>query len=114
MLSIFCYACHLYSFLDEVPIFLPVVLLLLSLKGYCIFWVTVFYQIRLLKILSPRLWLVFILLIVSFAEQTILILMRSNLSVDSSVSYHSSVRFCLTYFDDFILGSYLSRVSRFS
>ena len=57
--------CHLYIFSGEMTIHLfgPLlelfVFLLLSFRHLCIFWLQVFYQICVLQIFSPSLWLVF-------------------------------------------------------
>lgn len=56
--------CHLYIFVDEVPLqifclfFTWVFILLLTFKTHCIFWVQVLYQVCFTKFFSS-LWLVF-------------------------------------------------------
>ena len=47
------------------------------------FWITIHYQICLLYIFYPCLWFVFSFLILSFAEQKFLILVKSSLSIIS-------------------------------
>ena len=83
---LFCNLCIFFllrSLFSLWPIFNQVFCFLmsffLSFNSFCIFWMTgfFFYHIYLLQIFSPCLWLVFL---VSFAEQKFLILMKCNLS----------------------------------
>ena len=80
--------CHLYIFGKQS---LKVLGCLFSccwvLRVLCIFWIIVLYQMCLLQIFSPSLWLVFPLLTVSLTEWKFFILMEYSWSVISFMDH---------------------------
>lgn len=93
------------------------VVLLLSLKFLCIFWVTIFYHICHFQIISPSLWLVFLFCftVPFFKEQKNLTLMKSfSLILYSGIMYF--VQYLKRYFKthdylDFLLHYLLLHIS---
>ena len=72
------------------PFFNQVVLLLWSLKGLCICWIAVVYQMYLLQTFSSSMWLLLFSYIV-FYRTDILILIKFSLSIISFMDHGSFV-----------------------
>lgn len=63
------------------------VFLLLSLRGFCIFWITLLDQVGLLQIFAPNLWLVFSFFWQMSKEPKFLFLMKTSLSIISFMDH---------------------------